>query len=475
MLFTSLEFILMFLPIVMAGAYLLPVRARNAWLLLASLFFYAWGEPLFVLVMLFSILFNYLAALGIGRKAGKNKACKALLALDLTVNLGLLFVFKYLGFALDNLKAGFPSLFGQITVPPIRLPLGISFFTFQAISYVIDVYRGTPARRNPLELGLYISLFPQLIAGPIVRYTEVSRQIAERKMTMAAFSRGVLRFLRGFSKKVLLANILSRTADPAFGAGGNSVCMAWLGAVCYALQLYFDFSGYSDMAIGMGAMLGFEFPENFDDPYLSATVTEFWRRWHMSLGRWFRDYVYIPLGGSRVGRARLSFNLMCVWLLTGLWHGANWTFVLWGGLFGLLVLLEKQAGIPQRIGRAAPAARGIYRGLTLLAVLTGWVIFRSDTLSGAGAYLADMFGLSGNAFAEEAFLFHLREAGVFLAAGILCAAAVPGRIKRRLESAGGTPLIVGTCVGDLLLVLLFVIAVTFLVMNAHDPFIYFNF
>ena len=475
MLFTSLEFLLMFLPVAVAGHFLLPGKAKNVWLLFASLFFYAWGEPFFVLVMLFSILFNYLVALWIGRTTGGKAAGKALLALDLAVNLGVLFVFKYLGFALVNLKAGFPSIFGGVTVPAIQLPLGISFFTFQAISYVIDVYRGTPPRRNPLELGLYISLFPQLIAGPIVRYTEVSGQIGERKITMVAFSRGVLRFMRGFCKKVLLANILSRTADSVFDGSGSSVCMAWLGAVCYALQLYFDFSGYSDMAIGMGKMLGFEFPENFDDPYLSGSVTEFWRRWHMSLGRWFRDYVYIPLGGSRVGRARLGFNLMCVWLLTGLWHGANWTFVLWGVLFGLLVLFEKETGLPQRIARGSPAAGGLYRVWTLLAVLLGWVIFRSDTPARAGAYLADMFGLSGNAFAEEAFLFRLREAGVFLAAGILCAAAVPGRIRRRLESAGGAALAVGTCIGDLLLVLLFVIAVTFLVMNAHDPFIYFNF
>ncbi len=473
MLFTSLEFLLLFMPIAVGVHFLLPGKAKNAWLVLASLFFYAWGEPQFVWIMLLSILFNYAGALAIGRAREGSSGRRALLVLVLSVDLGILFVYKYLGFALENLFRILPSMGAQ--VPEIVLPLGISFFTFQEISYAVDVYRGTPPRKNLLEIALYISLFPQLIAGPIVRYSALETQLTGRRITGQGFARGLLRFMGGFSKKVLLANVLAQTADLAFGQGGSSACMAWLGALCYSLQILFDFGGYSDMAIGLGQMMGFSLPENFNAPYLSRTVTEFWRRWHISLGTWFRDYVYIPLGGSRgQSGARLAFNLLTVWLLTGLWHGADWTFVLWGGLYGVLILAEKQTGIPERSRQWHAPARALYRAGTLLAVGLGWVLFRAETPGAAGTYLGQMLGL-GVPFADGAFVFAFRQALIPLAAGVLCAASVPARIRQRLCIAGGRWQVLGECGGDVLRVLLFVFAFTFLVMNAHDPFIYFNF
>ena len=321
MLFTSLEFLLFFFPVTLGVYFLLPRGggARNYWLLLASLFFYAWGEPTFVLVMICSILLNYFMALHIEELKAGSRGRKGLLTLTVLLNLGILFIFKYMNFATRNLRAVFPMLQSIVPQTNFVLPIGISFFTFQALSYVIDVYRGIPAQKNPGYLGLYISLFPQLIAGPIVRYTTIMDQMERREITWDSFSDGMLRFLYGFNKKMLLSNLLAEVADAAFGVGELSVAMAWLGAIAYTLQIYFDFSGYSEMAIGLGRMFGFRFLENFNYPYISKTVTEFWRRWHISLGSWFRDYVYFPLGGSRVkSRIRLVFNLAVVWLATGI-------------------------------------------------------------------------------------------------------------------------------------------------------------
>ena len=351
MLFSSAVFLYAFLPATIAVYYLLLRKwrkAQNYFLLFVSLFFYGWGEPKFVLVMLLSIFANYIFALLVdyGKKKEKKYFCKAVIALTVIFNLAILFVYKYL-----NFTAGiFENIFGvNFGLPKILLPIGISFFTFQAMSYVLDVYRDRGAvQKNILNVGLYISFFPQLIAGPIVRYETVAEEINNRKETVEDFFGGFIRFIYGFAKKVLLSNNFAIIADRAFdtaAAGGElSVSMSWLGAVSYAFQIFFDFGGYSDMAIGLGRMFGFHFLENFDYPYISRSITEFWRRCHISLGSWFRDYVYFPLGGSRVNKPRLILNLFVVWFLTGVWHGANWTFILWGLIYFVLLVVEKFTG-----------------------------------------------------------------------------------------------------------------------------------
>ena len=355
MLFSSSIFLFLFLPLVLF-LYYLPLRGwregQNLFLLLASLAFYAWGEPWFVLVMMASILINYAFGLWTARNKRTGKSLFPPVALAVAVNLSVLFVFKYLMFTLGILN----SLGASLTLPVIRLPIGISFFTFQALSYVLDVARGRgEVQRSPLKVGLYISFFPQLIAGPIVKYETVAQQIDCRKESWADVSSGCVRFLTGLGKKVLIANQMAVVADRAFGmeAGSLSASFAWLGSLCYTMQIYYDFSGYSDMAIGLGRMFGFHFLENFRYPYRSRSITEFWRRWHISLSTWFRDYVYFPLGGSRVDAPWKHLrNLFAVWLLTGIWHGANWTFIAWGLLYFLLLVLEKYA----HVGRGWPAA-----------------------------------------------------------------------------------------------------------------------
>ena len=475
MLFSSMEFLLFFFPCTLGVYFLLPKQLRNAWLLLTSLFFYAWGEPRFLLVMLLSIFVNYVLALRMAEFPQKSLPRRLLLTLDVLFNLGILFVFKYMNFVTGVLHTAFPVTKGWFEQTNFVLPIGISFFTFQAMSYVIDVYRGIPAQKSIGRLGLYISLFPQLIAGPIVRYTTIMDQLEERSTTLQQFSDGLLRFLRGFNKKVLLANIAAEVADTAFAAGSLSVGMAWLGALAYALQIFFDFSGYSDMAIGLGRIFGFDFLENFDYPYISKTVTEFWRRWHISLGSWFRDYVYFPLGGSRVRhKTRLVFNLFVVWLATGVWHGASWNFILWGVLYGVLITVEKLTDLPKRLPRHRVLSAG-YMALTLLAVLLGWVLFRAADLSSAARYLGAMFGAGQAPLADSQLLFYLSEYGVILTAGILCSTPLFKHIREgisvRLPSVQG----VCECAAYGIQILLFIVSISCLAMNAHNPFIYFNF
>lgn len=481
MLFTSMEFLLAFFPIVLCVYFVLPYKARNIWLLAASLFFYAWGEPVFVLAMLFSIVFNYLIALRIDElpktgKSGKTHGGrKLLLALAVIVNLGVLFVYKYMNFVTATLHELIPATQQMFEKTNYTLPIGISFFTFQALSYVIDVYRGIPAQRSVLNIGLYISLFPQLIAGPIVRYTTVMEQLECRSTTPDRFAVGVRRFMIGFNKKVLLANIMALVADEAFGASSPSVGMAWLGAIAYALQIYFDFSGYSEMAIGLGKMFGFEFLENFDYPYISKTITEFWRRWHMSLGTWFRDYVYFPLGGSHVkSKLRLVFNLAVVWLATGVWHGASWNFILWGVLYGVVLIFEKLLNLPKRLpGHKVPEI--LYQCFTMLIVLFGWVLFRAIDLPSAVNYLRAMFGLNSNALTDVTFLINLRDFGIMVAVALVCALPLFKYLKEKLLKK--LPRFAGVINGAAMVLqaVLFVVSVSFLAMNAHNPFIYFNF
>jgi D-alanyl-lipoteichoic acid acyltransferase DltB (MBOAT superfamily) len=470
MLFSSSVFIFIFLPAVLAVYYLLLRKSRklqNIFLALASLFFYAWGEPKFVLIMLASIVMNWLFGLLVDRQRGKS-AAKLSVALAVIYNLAVLFIFKYLNFTVDNINA----LFGaSVSVREIALPIGISFFTFQAMSYVIDVYRGDgQAQKNIINVGLYISFFPQLIAGPIVRYNTVADQIENRRETAEDFFEGFTRFVIGLAKKVMLANSLAIIADRAFDgfeAGGSlSTLGAWLGAVCYTMQIFYDFSGYSDMAIGLGRMFGFHFLENFNYPYMSSSVTEFWRRWHMSLGTWFRDYVYISLGGSRVSKPRLVFNLFVVWLLTGVWHGANWTFIAWGLMYFVLLVTEKLTGFYKTDKKAAKPFLWLY---TILFVVLGWVLFRSSTITDALNYITLMFG-RGGVPADAAFLAELRQAALFLAFGILFSFPVIPKLKEKLKE---------NIVTDILFIIavtaLFVLSAASIVSSSYNPFIYFNF
>lgn len=484
MLFTSLEFLFIFFPLVITVNFLLPTKARNYWLLLTSLFFYAWGEPRFVLVMLLSIGMNYLMALRIAEiplpdnDPDERTRClrlrRFILAVTVILNLSTLFVFKYLNFTTSTLLSWFPSLEGHIEKTSLALPIGISFFTFQALSYVVDVYRGVPVQKNIAYVGLYIALFPQLIAGPIVRYTTVAAEIEHRTVTFDRFSQGMLRFLRGFNKKMLLANTLAQVADHAFGLDELGFAMAWLGIICYTLQIFFDFAGYSEMAIGLGQMLGFRFLENFNYPYISKTITEFWRRWHISLGSWFRDYLYFPLGGSRVqNKWRLILNLAVVWLATGIWHGASWNFILWGILYGVIITFEKLLSIPERSEKNR-ALSIPYQVFTLLMVMLGWVLFRAEGMTAAINYLKALFGLSSIPAFDTAAAFYFKEYFIVLLAGILCSTPLFKKL-RLFAGQKGLSEAVSDTIAYSVQICLFIISVSYLVMNAHNPFIYFNF
>ena len=383
MLFSSSVFLFLFLPVVLA-VYYVPLRnwraGQNIFLLLASLLFYGWGEPKYVYVMLFSILFNYLQGIWVGYFRKNGRKTTAPVACSVVVNVLILFIFKYLDFAVHNLNMlGF-----NVKSPGILRPIGISFFTFQAMSYVFDVAWGrVQAQKNPLNVGLYIALFPQLIAGPIVKYETIAEEIRSRRETWEGFGEGVKRFIIGLGKKVLIANQMAVIADAAYGAVAPAAGLAWLGSICYTLQIYYDFSGYSDMAIGLGHMFGFHFPENFKWPYTAKSMTEFWRRWHISLSTWFREYVYFPLGGSRVEkRSKLIRNLFVVWMLTGIWHGASWTFILWGMFYFIFLTVEKTI----HLGEKWPTfIRHFY---TLFMINSAWVLFRADDIWAAMRYFA---------------------------------------------------------------------------------------
>ena len=464
MVFSSTTFLFLFLPVVLIAYYnpfFKSVAVKNAILLISSIFFYAWGEPVYVLLMLGSVLINWILGLVIDRNR-ENKKSKIALVAAVAVNLGILFVFKYLTFTLENINALFHT---DIDTLNITLPIGISFFTFQAMSYVIDVYRGDgEVQKNPCNTALYISFFPQLIAGPIVRYQTIADQIRERHENFDDFANGAYRFMIGFVKKVLIANNVAMVADGIFDSEVGSVASAWLGAVAYTLQIFFDFSGYSEMAIGLGKMFGFTFLENFDYPYISKSVSEFWRRWHISLGTWFRDYVYFPLGGSRVKKSRLVFNLFVVWTLTGIWHGANWTFVLWGLFYFVLLTVEKLTGFTKKLGFAGH----IY---TMLAVIIGWVLFRSDNISSAWTFLKAMFGFGSLPLYDSDTVFYLSNYKFFLILGIVCCFPILRAIKNKLKS-GKTVLAVAA---GIVMIALFLISITYTIKGTYNPFIYFNF
>ena len=475
MLFSSTVFLFFFLPVTVGVYYLLDRKFRNYWLLIVSLLFYGWGEPKFIFVMLISIFANYLFGLLADKFRGNKKAAYPVLFLTCVWNIGIFFVYKYLNFTIENIN----GFFGQeIPLTDFVLPIGISFFTFQAMSYVIDVYRGNgQVQKNPLHVALYITFFPQLIAGPIVRYETVAGEINSRRETLEDFYCGLKRFVFGLCKKLILSNSVALIADAAFDAenlAGISVLSAWAGALCYTLQIYFDFSGYSDMAIGLGRMFGFHFNENFDYPYASKSVSEFWRRWHISLGSWFRDYVYFPLGGSRVkSKGRLVFNLFVVWLLTGVWHGANWTFILWGLFYFVLLTFEKLTGIPKKL-KSKPLVI-LYRVFTLLCVVFGWVLFRSTDLERAVTYMGAMFGAFGNALTSPDMLYML---SCYLPLIILALIFSFPVVRLFREKASGLltkhPNIAGSAEAVIVLAVA-AVSVSYAVCVSYNPFIYFNF
>jgi alginate O-acetyltransferase complex protein AlgI len=465
MVFSSYTFLFLFLPTLLAVYFLIPARLtsfKNLVLLLFSLLFYGCGGPGLLPLMLVSVAVNYLGGLLTAPGRGKGPR-RAGLAAAVAANLGLLAWFKYAGFIAGNLAAlGLP-----VAVPEITLPIGISFFTFQGMSYVLDVYRGdAECQRNPLWVALYVALFPQLGAGPSVRLRAGAAEIGGRSVSFGGASEGAMRFCFGFAKKLLLANILAEMADEVFsGKAALSAGSAWLGALAYTGQIYFDFSGYSDMAIGLGRMFGFHFLENFNYPYISRSVTEFWRRWHISLSSWFRDYLYIPLGGSRCARSRQLLNLLSVWLLTGLWHGAAWNFVLWGLYFAVLLMGERFLW-GRLLERAPKAFRHL---LTLLFVILGWVLFRADSLSGAVDMIHAMFG--GAPFADDRARYLLREYGWLLAVASLASLPVRPALEKRLKPGGflrvwGVPVLAAALLG---------LSFVRLAGSSFNPFIYYRF
>ena len=459
MVFSSIPFLYYFLPAVILCYFLSPKKLKNTVLLLFSLVFYAWGEPKYVLLMVATILSFYLCGLAIG-KSERHK--KFFLILSVVIGVGLLGVFKYADFFIS----GFSAATG-LGVPLLRLalPVGISFYTFQSLSYTIDVYRGNvPAQRNLITFGAYVTLFPQLIAGPIVRYVDVARELGSRSHSWEGVGQGVRRFLIGLGKKILIADQFALLIQNFRQAQEPSVLFYWMYAIGFMLNIYFDFSGYSDMAIGLGRIFGFHFVENFNYPYISRSVTEFWRRWHISLGSWFRDYVYIPMGGNRVGKLRWTANIFTVWMLTGLWHGAAWNFVLWGLMFGLLLMLEKIVPVLQKL---PVALRHIY---VLLAVCISFVLFNAESIAQAGSDLSAMFGVTGLPAVTGETLYYLRSFAVLFALGILGATPIVKKAANRF-----LPTRVGTVLEPLGLIALLLLCTGYLVDGSFSPFLYFRF
>lgn len=468
MLFSSIVFLFSFLPAVMILYYLLPVRFRNVILLLASLVFYAWGEPVYLFLMLLSILFNYFSGLDIARNLQDKRAAKRSLVFNLIINLAVLGFFKYEGFVLDTLNGILPV---HIPYHALPLPIGISFYTFQILSYIIDVYRGNvKVQTNLPNFALYVTMFPQLIAGPIVQYADVDEQLASREVSWTKFGEGSMYFIRGLAKKVLLANTSGMIFTEVSGlAKGNiAVMTAWLGAFAYMFQIYFDFSGYSDMAIGLGKMFGFEFNMNFNYPYVSKSITEFWRRWHISLSSWFRDYVYIPLGGNRVSKIKHIRNLLIVWFLTGLWHGAAWNFVAWGLYYGVILIIEKYLLSPV-LDRLPDVVRHIY---SIVLVVIGWVLFFSSSFGQAADYIRVMFGAGAHGFADRESMYLLTSNLILWL--ILIFGSTPlvhFRYEHMLRSKKWNT----TIINSVVYAALFIVCIAYLVTETYNPFLYFRF
>ena len=465
MVFSSILFMFIYLPVVLAVYYISPVKWRNPVLFVANLVFYGWGEPVYILLMMLSITVNYVNGLLIGKykAAGDMKRAKAVLIVNVVINLSLLGFFKYYDLIVTTLSA---LPFIDIAPLGLTLPIGISFYTFQTMSYPIDVYRGdADVQRNYISFGTFVALFPQLIAGPIVRYKDVADQLGFRASSIDQFSSGVERFIGGLAKKVLIANNIGALWDVYAADPSNLTTLgAWLGILAFSLQIYFDFSGYSDMAVGLGRMIGFEFKENFNYPYISRSVTEFWRRWHISLGTWFRDYVYIPLGGNRHGLGRQLFNITVVWALTGIWHGANWTFLFWGLYYAVFLILEKSF-LLRWLDRAPRAVGHIY---TLFVVVCGWVLFQLEDMTAVSQYFSAMFG-GGAGLVVARDLFYLVSYAAIFVIGAVSATPLGAKAYRSL------PPKVKAVAGPALIVAVLVLATAYLVDSTYNPFLYWNF
>ena len=466
MVFSSTIFLCVYLPLVLLVYYICPKKGKNLFLLIVSLIFYAWGEPKYVFLMIFSILVNYVFGLLMDKHRENKKRLKLMLVISVIIDLGLLSVFKYTDFIITNINSVFGAGFDLLN---IALPIGISFYTFQAMSYTIDVYRDdVRVQRNLIDFGMYITMFPQLIAGPIVRYSDVQDQLAERNVTTADFSEGIMRFVVGLGKKVLLANQMGAVWTQIYALGGDiSALMAWTGAAAYTFQIYFDFSGYSDMAIGLGRMFGFKFPENFRYPYESVSITDFWRRWHITLSTWFKEYLYIPLGGNRRGLARQALNLLIVWTLTGFWHGAGWNFVMWGLYYFAILFIEKLF-LLKALDKLPRLFRHAY---ALLLIVIGWVIFASDDVSVMLPYLGSMFGANGALGGMDVYTLLTRAALM-----VICCVASTELPKRLFVTAAGKMNEKAAfTVKSVLTLTLLALSVIFLIGDSYNPFLYFRF
>lgn len=463
MVFSSIAFLCYFLPISLILYFISPNRLKNAVLFAVSLFFYAWGEPKFLPVMLFTIAQGYVFGILIEKSDGKVKKC--CFVISIALSLGSLLYYKYADFLIESVKA----LGLSIPKTGTRLPIGISFYTFQILSYTVDIYRGkVSAQRNFINLGAYVAMFPQLIAGPIVRYGKISEQIESRSHSISLCASGTRRFVLGLGKKVLIANVLGEIAKICLNSE-KSVLFLWLYAVSVMLSIYFDFSGYSDMAIGLGRIFGFDFDENFNYPYISKSISEFWRRWHMSLGSFFRDYVYIPLGGSRVGRGRFFLNVFIVWLLTGLWHGAAWNFALWGLYFGVLICAER--AIPEKVLDKFPILR---RAAVLILLAVSFVIFDADSLASAAECIKGMFGFGGIAIVNDAAMYYLKSYGAVLIIGIFGACPTAAKTMEKLRENSKTDNIL-CIVEPIALAAIIVVCLGYIVDGSFNPFLYFRF
>ncbi|SET08113.1 MBOAT family O-acyltransferase [[Clostridium] polysaccharolyticum] len=466
MVFSSTIFLCGFLPLVVFLYYGIPAKFRNGFLLLASLFFYGWGEPVYLSIMAFSTVFDYVNGRLIEHYKEKQRrgAAKGILVLSIVGNIGILCFFKYTDFLIASINR-FTG--GDVSLLNLALPIGISFYTFQTMSYTIDVYRGNvKAQHNIISFGMYVTLFPQLIAGPIVRYTQISKEVEKRGTSFDICAQGIQRFIIGLAKKVLLANQIGVLWAQIQTVQENemSVALAWLGAASYTLQIYFDFSGYSDMAIGLGKIFGFHFPENFSYPYESQSITEFWRRWHMTLGTWFREYLYIPLGGNRKGRVRHIINLFVVWFLTGLWHGAGWNFILWG-LYYFIFLVAEKLFLLKFLDKTHPIVRHVY---TMFVVISGWVIFSNEKMQEIFKFWKGMFG-AGVPLINDLAIYELLSYGILLAVLIIGTTSIPKRLGEKLRNQ------LGDWVIAVYTVVLLLLCMAFLISGTYNPFLYFRF
>ncbi|RUL49816.1 MBOAT family O-acyltransferase [Lysinibacillus antri] len=477
MVFSNLVFLFAFLPIVLIVYFAMPSKFKNLFLLIVSLFFYAWGEPVYIYLMILSSIINYLFGLLVGSKKQNPSLKKFYLTLAVLMNLGILGYYKYSTFLIENINL----LFGlDIAYEPLPLPIGISFFTFQAMSYVIDVYRNdAKVQKNILDLALYIALFPQLVAGPIVRYTTVAEELKKRVHSVELFADGVRRFILGLGKKVIIANPLGEIADTIFATNTSdlSVTTVWIGIIAYSLQIYFDFSGYSDMAIGLGKMFGFKFLENFNYPYIARSVSEFWRRWHISLSSWFRDYIYIPLGGNRKGEWKTYRNLLIVWTATGFWHGASWTFMAWGFYYGIIICIER-LGFGKVLEKMWRPVQHLY---VLILVMIGWVFFRADNFTYSLDYIQTMFGLKGVPLTDSMAIGYLYDSTYLIVIGLLISMPIYPWITKKMDQQmengkRNTTLGIIRYIGGPILYFALILLVTmFLVNSTYNPFIYFRF